>query len=45
MLVGKCWSQSVYSHERGKDLTHAISWAPGPEQRDPEDMLGILEND
>lgn len=41
----KCWSWSMHSHEREKDLKDAISWALGPEQRDPEDMLGILEND
>lgn len=41
----KCWSWSLHSHEREKDLKDAISWALGPEQRDPEDMLGILEND
>lgn len=37
--------KSVHSHEREKDLKEAISWALGPEQRDPEDMLRILEND
>lgn len=31
--------------KEGEDLKDAISRALGPEQRDPEDMLGILEND
>ncbi len=39
VIVGVC------IHMKGKDLKDAISWALGQEQRDPEDMLGILEND
>lgn len=45
MLVGNVEVAVCIHMKERKDLKEAISWALGPEQRDPEDMLGILEND